>query len=73
MDHKIYFTEAEQMAFLHNRGWHVYEKTVSKNECLHGSRFIEMDELKWFARKGDEDLEMDRAFVMELKHKLIFE
>jgi len=73
MELKIYFTGPEQMAFLHNRGWHVYEKTVNRHESLHGSRFIELEEQLWFAQKGDEYLEMYRAFVKELKHKLIFE
>lgn len=73
MEVKIIFTESEQMAFLHRRGWHVYEKTVNRHESLHGSRFIELDEQIWFARKDDDDIEMNRAFIKELKHKLIFE
>lgn len=73
MDHNLYFSESEKLAFLHNRGWNVYSKTVNRHESLHGSRFIELDEQIWFARKGDEELEMERAFVKELKHKLIFE
>ncbi|MGF7026315.1 hypothetical protein [Sphingobacterium sp. HSC-15S19] len=73
MELKIYFTGSEKMTFLLNRGWRIYEKTVNRHESLHGSRFIELDEQVWYAQKGDEELEMERAFVKELKHKLIFE
>lgn len=73
MDLNLYFSESEKLAFLHNRGWNVYSKTVPDERHLHGSKFITYEVLVWYARKGDDDLEIDRAFVKELKHKLIFE
>lgn len=69
----LIFSDNEKIIFLEKRGWIVKEEKNTVARHIHGSQFEERDELVIYATNSGCELELSKAFEMEMKNKLLLE
>lgn len=69
----LFFSENEQKVFLERRGYVIYIKTITCPIHRHGSSFYNQDRTVVFIKKSGEEIELSKAFEMEMKNKLLTE
>jgi hypothetical protein len=69
----LFFTEKEQIEFLEKRAWVICVKITTCPIHRHGSSFYYQDRTVLYAKKADTEIEVSKAFEMEMKLKLLSE
>lgn len=67
----LFFSEDEQKLFLEKRGYVIYTKIITCPIHRHGSSFYYQDRTIVFIKKSGEEIELSKAFEMEMKNKLL--
>lgn len=68
---RLFFSVVEKIAFLERHGWLVKRRHVEREVHLHGSLFVPFLVVEMIATKGDESLDMHKAFETELRKELL--